>query len=79
MANQGELLIRGGTVIDPAMNFQGVKDILVQGDEIAAIDPAAATLAAQEIDATGCYVLPGLIDYHTHLFRGGTHIGEYFA
>ena len=75
MANRGELLIRGGTVIDPAINFQGIQDILVQGGEIAAIDPATETIAAQVVDATGCYVFPGLIDYHTHLFQGGTHIG----
>ena len=75
MASQGELLIRGGTVIDPASNFQGIKDILVQGDRIAATDPGGETTAAQIVDATGCYVFPGLIDYHTHLFQGGTNIG----
>ena len=75
MANQGELLIRGGTVIDPAIGFQGIRDVLVQGGEIAAIDLAAEPIAAQVVDATGCYVFPGLIDYHTHLFQGGTHIG----
>ena len=75
MAIRGELLIRGGTVIDPASNFQGIKDILVQGDRIAATDPGGETTAAQIVDATGCYVFPGLIDYHTHLFQGGTNIG----
>ena len=75
MAIRGELLIRGGTVIDPAINFQGIKDILVQGGEIAATDPREETIAAQVVDATGCYVFPGLIDYHTHLFQGGTNIG----
>ena len=42
MASQGELLIRGGKVIDPAIGFQGIKDVLVQGGEIAAIDPAGS-------------------------------------
>lgn len=42
VASQGELLIRGGKVIDPAIGFQGIKDVLVQGGEIAAIDPAGS-------------------------------------
>ena len=75
MATQGEILIRGGMVIDPAIHFQGIKDVLVRSGEIAAIDLAEEPSAVQVVDATGCYVFPGLIDYHTHLFQGGTYIG----
>lgn len=72
---QGDILISGGTVIDPAANFHGLANVLMTNGEIVAVNPGIKTDAVQRIDATGCYVLPGLIDYHTHLFYGGTHIG----
>ena len=75
MGTQGDLLIRGGTVIDPAANFHGLADVLIKNGETVATPPGERIDAAQVIDATGCYVFPGLIDYHTHLFYGGTRIG----
>jgi dihydroorotase len=71
----GELLLRGGTVVDPGSHFFGKKDVLVRGGVIAALEPGEPVEAAETIDATGYYVTPGLIDYHTHLFQGGTESG----
>jgi len=76
MEVQNKLLIKGGMVIDPAVNFHGLMDILIKNGKIIAMSPGEKhEVASQVIDATGCYVFPGLIDYHTHLFYGGTHIG----
>ena len=72
---QGELILSGGTVIDPAENFHGLMDILIKNGQIEATHPGEKIEAGQVIDVTGCYVFPGLIDYHTHLFYGGTRIG----
>ena len=66
-----DLLIRGGHVIDPRGGIDGPMDVAIAGTTIAEvaprIDPARATRVA---DATGLYVVPGLIDLHTHVFFG---------
>lgn len=75
MTNQNCLLIRGGTVIDPARGFFGKADILMQGNQIIDAPPGGKADGAHIIDATDYLVMPGLIDYHTHVFHGGTKIG----
>jgi dihydropyrimidinase len=65
-------LIRGGTVV--TATHSSVADVLVDGEEIAAVG-ALGEVDAEVVDASGCYVLPGLIDNHTHMAMpfGGTH------
>ncbi len=75
MSKQIDLVISGGVVIDPAMNVHGLADVWIDRGEIVASNMGEKIDASQVIDATGCYVFPGLIDYHTHLFYGGTRIG----
>lgn len=77
MSIKGELLIRGGTVIDPARGFFGETDILITNGRVADTGIGQTVSAERTIDANGCLVLPGLIDYHTHVFQGGTEIGFY--
>jgi dihydroorotase len=73
IAQEYTLLIKGGHVIDPKNNIDGIMDVAVKGDSIAKvatnIDPANAL---KVINAKGCYVTPGLIDIHTHNFLGTT-------
>ena len=63
-------LIRGGRVVTATDAFDA--DVLIEGETIAAIGTGLS--ADEEIDASGCLVLPGLIDNHTHLSMpfGGT-------
>lgn len=71
-----DLLIKNGTVIDPAVGMHARADLAVVRGRVAAIDreiPAGS--AAQLYDAAGCYVAPGLIDLHTHIFRKVTFWG----
>jgi dihydroorotase len=70
-APQFDLLIRNGHVLDPANGLDGAMDVAVSGTKIARvaakIDPAQAR---RVVDATGLYVVPGLIDIHSHVFFG---------
>ena len=65
-------VVRGGTVVTASGAFAA--DVLIDDEEIAAVG-ALGDVDAEAIDASGCFVLPGLIDNHTHMAMpfGGTH------
>ncbi len=65
-----DLLVRGGHVIDPSQQLNGVMDVAVKDGKIAAVQADINPgLAAKTIDARGQLVLPGLIDTHAHVFQ----------
>jgi dihydroorotase len=71
-----DLLIRGGEVIDPGGAREGHLDVAIRRGRIAAVDREIPVEAAAEvIDAGGRYVTPGLVDLHTHVYRGVTFWG----
>jgi dihydroorotase len=71
MADAFDLLLSGGIVLNPATRLNEKLDVGVSGDRVTAI---AANLpragAKRVIDVTGCYVTPGLIDFHVHSYWG---------
>jgi dihydroorotase len=69
------LLIRGGRVVDPSQALDGTRDVLVVDGRIAEVsENVEAPEGAQEVDASGLLVTPGLIDVHVHLREpGGEH------
>jgi len=70
-AQQYDLLIKNGHVIDPKNNINAVKDIAIANGKSAKVgNDISATETKKLIDATGLYVVPGLIDMHTHVFVG---------
>jgi dihydroorotase len=71
------LRIAGGTIIDPERQLNGPGDVLILGDTIVASSPSESVEADETIDARGCLVLPGLIDFHAHLYGGGTESGVF--
>jgi dihydroorotase len=78
-APQYDLLLKGGHVIDPANRLDGVMDVAVSKNKIAAVQkdiPAAQ--AAKVVDVPGLYVTPGLIDIHFHIGHGGSPL-NWFA
>jgi dihydroorotase len=66
-----DLIIKGGHVIDPSLRINEVRDVAISGSRIAAVEANIAGDATDTIDARGKYVVPGLIDIHTHAGRGG--------
>jgi dihydroorotase len=70
-AQQYDLLLKGGHVIDPKNHLSDVRDVAIVGGRVTAvaanIDPAAAF---KTIDVSGLYITPGLIDLHVHVFAG---------
>lgn len=69
LAQQYDLVIRGGRVIDPKNGRDAVMDVAIAAGKIAAVAPSINAQAKQSIDAKGLIVTPGLIDIHTHLFH----------
>jgi dihydroorotase len=66
-----DLIIKGGHVIDPGLRINEVRDVAISRGRIAAVEANIAGDATETIDARGKYVVPGLIDIHTHAGRGG--------
>lgn len=71
LAQDYDVLIRGGTVFDGSLAPRRITDVAIRGDRIVEVGaiPASAT-AARVIDATGKYVTPGFIDPHNHSVLG---------
>lgn len=68
-------LIKGGRVLDPASGKDGIYNILIEDGIIVSVDTKEAT-ADEVIDATGCYVMPGLVDLHVHFREPGFEYKE---
>ena len=62
-----QIIIRNGTVIDPANGVHQQADVAVADGKIAGVGRVTEE-AVMEIDADGCIVTPGLIDHHAHLY-----------
>ncbi len=66
-----DLLINDGHVIDPKNGIDEVMDVGIAGDTIAVVaSEVSPDRAARVVDASGLYVTPGLIDMHGHVFHG---------
>ena len=64
-----DLLLKGGHVIDPQNGIDGLKDVAISQGKIAAVaDAIPASQAEKVVNVSGLYVVPGLIDLHTHLY-----------
>ena len=71
MSDAFDLLLTGGTVLNPATKLKGKLDVGVTGDRVTAIRAALPRADAKKVlDVTGCYVTPGLIDFHVHSYWG---------
>jgi len=66
-----ELLVKGGTVIDPAQRIHEQMDVAISEGKVATLaHDIASSEVKKVIDARGMLVTPGLIDFHCHVVDG---------
>jgi dihydroorotase len=69
-------LLEGGTVLDPSAGLSARLDVGIRGGKIAAVGAdLSSTKSRRVVDVGGCYVTPGLIDLHTHMYWGVNEFG----
>ncbi len=68
---QYDLLIMNGQVIDTKNHINERMDVAIANGKIAKVSKKISQKESRKtIDASGLYVVPGLIDIHTHVFAG---------
>jgi dihydroorotase len=71
LSQSRDLLIKGGTVVDPSQKLHEVLDVAVKDGKIQQVARDISADSAQNvISAKGRIVTPGLIDVHVHIFEG---------
>ncbi len=71
-----KLLIKNGHIIDAKTGLDGIYDLLAEEGRIIEISKDIQADACETIDASGKYVLPGLVDAHCHLRDPGFEYKE---
>jgi len=78
-----KILIRNGRIVDPSQGIDETGDVFIEDNKIVEVrldkvgnkgkeeKPNNSSIYAKVIDATGLYVLPGLVDIHVHLREPG--------
>ena len=70
-AQQIDLLLKGGHVIDPKNKIDATMDVAITNNKISQVAAnIPASNAKKVIDVSGFFVTPGLIDMHVHVFMG---------
>ncbi|WP_028264195.1 dihydroorotase [Atopobium fossor] len=70
-------LLKGAHVVDPAVQLDEICDVLIEDDKIAEVGQnLTAPKNAHIIDATGKYLVPGLVDMHVHFRDPGFEYKE---
>ena len=69
-----DILIKNGRVLDRFRQVDTVESVAVANGRIVAVAGGEPVQAAQTIDASGCLVTPGLIDFHNHIFGAGSDL-----
>ena len=71
-----DMILKGGRVIDPSQDLDGVADVAFAGGKVAAVRKDIAPGDSVDVrDVSGKIVTPGFIDLHTHVYWGGTSLG----
>ncbi|MBX3498361.1 MAG: amidohydrolase family protein [Alphaproteobacteria bacterium] len=76
MASGPSLIIRNGTIVDGTGAKPFEADVAIEDGRIVAVERRIAARGAEEIDARGQMVTPGLVDIHTHYDGQVTWSGE---
>ena len=75
------LAIHNGRVIDPALGWDGIADVVIVDGRITRVGPNEGDMVieADRIDASGLIVAPGFVDLQTHLREPGFEHEETIA
>jgi len=76
VSSVGRWLVRRGRLLDPAQERDEVCDLLIEDGVVVALEPNLDVPGAEVLDASGCWVVPGLVDLHTHLREPGQEYKE---
>ena len=82
VAQEYDLVIKGGHLIDPKNSIDGPMDIAVLDGKIARVaNNINSNTTELVVQAEGKYITPGILDIHTHNFHGnlGTYIANGFV
>jgi len=82
MSANRDVLLKGGRIVDPSSNIDGVGDLLVRDGKIENVSVGttiAASADATVVDCKGQVVSPGFIDVHAHLREPGREDVETIA
>jgi N-acyl-D-amino-acid deacylase len=61
-----DIVLRGGTIVDGTGIPRYQADLAIKNGRIVMISGRIKAAGAQELDATGCIVVPGAVDLHTY-------------
>ncbi|RTZ90318.1 MAG: dihydroorotase [Deltaproteobacteria bacterium] len=72
------MILKGGTVFDPATGTRADLDILIEEERIGKVGPGLATQfhGEESFDCADLWIFPGLVDMHTHLREPGYEYKE---
>jgi len=73
--SQSPLFIKGVRLIDPEAGFDGITDLLVTPDGVQR-NPASVADDVQQVDGSGLWALPGLVDIQVHFRQPGFEYKE---
>lgn len=69
--SQRDLLLRGGTIVDPSQALNDLGDVLLRDGRVESCGGRIDAPDAEVVDCTGLIVSPGFIDVHVHLREPG--------
>lgn len=71
-----DLILKGGRIIDPANQFDGIADLAIKDGKIARVAESIQSADTDAVvDVSGFLVTPGLIDIHIHAYTGRANAG----
>ena len=73
------VLIRGGRLLDPSVDYDAVADLLIEDDRVVEVGIGLEAENAEIIEAKGKWVAPGFVDLHVHLREPGQEYKEDLA
>lgn len=71
---KADIRIKNGRVVDPSRGTDEIEDVFIRQGKIIESTAEETPESDMEIDAAGCLVTPGLIDFHTHIFSAGSDL-----